>query len=263
MEWRCSYLDPGRVPWVSKSWEEMVYAVGVDVGDGSSQCNDCNECKSMFVKSIIEEETGAQFPEELNVLDVLDVDQYDGYERFDMEGENVGLGQWVTMWRQHIKAFNVLLQNPSAIMEAQNHLCEYSDLTPGFRDSEVSTIDYDYCRFQDVPQQMSELLELFNAPMHPIEKATNTLLRFLSIHPFQNGNGRLGRMWFASILCHYGINKFIHLTPRRRYIQGLKKAQRQFHGDKWFKWFCLHCVWTQVSNGFFPGQCHHAGDEEK
>ena len=64
------------------------------------------------------------------------------------------------------------------------------------------------CPARHVPREVESLLEWRNeiAPgLHPIVAATVFYHEFESIHPFENGNGRLGRTLFHYILHHGGL----------------------------------------------------------
>ena len=52
-----------------------------------------------------------------------------------------------------------------------------------------------------VPEQMSQLLDwALNADVHPLIKSCVFHYEFEFIHPFADGNGRMGRMWQTLIL---------------------------------------------------------------
>ena len=88
-------------------------------------------------------------------------------------------------------------------------------------------------------QAMSSLVEWVNAilPGHPwpIAVATELVFRFLAIHPFQDGNGRMGRALFLLLLVSGGDELWNSVTPflaidrfleqnRSRYYQVLALA---------------------------------------
>lgn len=78
---------------------------------------------------------------------------------------------------------------------------------------------------KDVETEMEKLLQWY----HKQEKTIDTLAvfhaRYESIHPFQDGNGRTGRMiLFRESLKNEGIRPFIILDENRNdYIEGLKE----------------------------------------
>ncbi len=64
---------------------------------------------------------------------------------------------------------------------------------------------------------MSELTNWYNTAIQdypwPILVATEFVFRFLAIHPFQDGNGRLGRALFILALFHSGDKYLTSITP--------------------------------------------------
>ena len=64
---------------------------------------------------------------------------------------------------------------------------------------------------------MSELIKWYNTAIReypwPILVATEFIFRFLAIHPFQDGNGRLGRALFILALLHSGDKYLTSITP--------------------------------------------------
>ncbi|RZB34993.1 MAG: hypothetical protein SRB1_00761 [Desulfobacteraceae bacterium Eth-SRB1] len=64
---------------------------------------------------------------------------------------------------------------------------------------------------------MAELINWYNTAIQdypwPILVATEFIFRFLAIHPFQDGNGRLGRALFILALFHSGDKYLTSITP--------------------------------------------------
>src|SRR3546814_15542029 len=62
------------------------------------------------------------------------------------------------------------------------------------------------------PEALNDALAAFEAFLHapandtpPLVKAALAHVQFETIHPFSDGNGRLGRLLIALILCHEGV----------------------------------------------------------
>lgn len=63
--------------------------------------------------------------------------------------------------------------------------------------------------------------------MHPVELATEFHVRFEQIHPFTDGNGRIGREIFNLMITQAGFPAFnFDVKFRDKYLDGLEMAQR-------------------------------------
>jgi Fic family protein len=89
-------------------------------------------------------------------------------------------------------------------------------------------------RPQFVPQLIEELFEWAKiAELHPILKSAIVHCEIETIHPFADGNGRMGRLWQTLILA--GWNEIFAWIPmesfvnekRPQYYDSLKNAQRK------------------------------------
>jgi len=84
---------------------------------------------------------------------------------------------------------------------------------------------------EDVPYLMNELMEwIRDADAHPLIKGCIFHCRFEYIHPFVDGNGRMGRLWHTLIISkwrhafsHLPIESWINLS-RREYYDSLTEA---------------------------------------
>ncbi len=86
----------------------------------------------------------------------------------------------------------------------------------------------------DVESEMEELLKWYNEQDKNIETLAGFHARYESIHPFQDGNGRTGRMlMFRESLKYPDTDPFIVLdTNRNDYIEGLKEFREENKVDK-------------------------------
>jgi len=66
----------------------------------------------------------------------------------------------------------------------------------------------------------------YSSDLHPVEFASEAHLRFVIIHPFRDGNGRVGRLLMNLLLirCGYPI-AVLPVTRRTEYIDSLEAAQ--------------------------------------
>jgi Fic family protein len=81
--------------------------------------------------------------------------------------------------------------------------------------------------FLKVPDHMRELMEGVRRPSANVpEQMAATHVRFEQIHPFSDGNGRVGRLLMAAMLLRSGLPPaVIRQEEKRRYMERLNKAQ--------------------------------------
>ena len=89
---------------------------------------------------------------------------------------------------------------------------------------------HQYVLPEDVPAKMAELVEWQRVQeekpeLHPVVLAALFHYRFVSIHPFDDGNGRMGRILMNSILMRSGYPPaIIKLKDREPYVAALRRA---------------------------------------
>ncbi len=102
-------------------------------------------------------------------------------------------------------------------------------------------------------EAMKKLLEWYHSDedTHPIVKSALFVYDFLSIHPFQDGNGRLSRLLGTLLLLRHGYSwiqyvSFEHEIENRKseYYKVLMQTQKQRPGEKIDEWvvFFLDCL---------------------
>lgn len=87
--------------------------------------------------------------------------------------------------------------------------------------------DFVYPDHLHVPELMAQLAELSGSEeLHPILLASKVHQQFVTIHPFRDGNGRVGRLLLNLILLRAGYPiAVIPLERRSEYIDALVAAQ--------------------------------------
>lgn len=127
--------------------------------------------------------------------------------------------------------------------------------TPGFRDHEVAVADgsrvvYRAPRHEKVPLMVERLFEWGSASELP-PAVTGAIVHYYieSIHPFPDGNGRMGRLWNTSLLRGSDpIYRLISLeseilTRRREYYDVLDSCQHDSgHDCSGFVLFIMGCL---------------------
>ncbi|MCK5039720.1 MAG: Fic family protein [Candidatus Aenigmarchaeota archaeon] len=105
------------------------------------------------------------------------------------------------------------------------------DIAGRFRNYLVRVGNYNTPDWQDVEKLMKELIEFYkkNDKMNTVELASRMHYRFEKIHPFGDGNGRVGRLIMNYILI---INNYpvlmIKYTKRQFYYNALQKDENRF-----------------------------------
>ena len=112
-------------------------------------------------------------------------------------------------------------------------------------------VHYEALKPELVKPEMDKLLDWFNNDntLDPVLKAAIAHFWFIIIHPFDDGNGRIGRAITDILLARaegsgerfYSMSSQI-LTERKRYYEVLQSVQYS-SGDitEWLDWF-LHCL---------------------
>ncbi|MFO0875336.1 MAG: Fic family protein [Phycisphaerales bacterium] len=108
-----------------------------------------------------------------------------------------------------------------------------------------------------VPELMAQLEKWLHSddPLPPLVKAGLAHVQFETIHPFLDGNGRIGRLLITLLLEHWGLLK----SPMLYLSLALKRRQEQYYahltavrdGGDWEGWtaFYLECVREAANDG--------------
>ena len=99
---------------------------------------------------------------------------------------------------------------------------------------------------QEVPRAMSDLEKFLHdeAPMQALIKCGLAHAQFETIHPFLDGNGRIGRLLITFLLCWYGVLKQLLLfisdyfgRNRQEYYERLQSVRDTGDWESWIKFF--------------------------
>jgi len=79
------------------------------------------------------------------------------------------------------------------------------------------------CPAKDVPREMAKLLAWYKVADKTFETLLELHVRFEQIHPFQDGNGRVGRLILLKECLKYGHTPFVIAENLRQfYYMGIK-----------------------------------------
>lgn len=138
----------------------------------------------------------------------------------------------------HSKVFLQMLEKPEKIT---NELIlkwhkeifgeSKSDIAGNYRDYLVRVGAYLAPDWQEVKKMMNELIEFIhsNKKMNAVELSARAHYRFEKIHPFGDGNGRIGRLLMNQILWESEYPMLIiEYKKRRFYYKALQKDEGHF-----------------------------------
>jgi len=141
--------------------------------------------------------------------------------------------------QSHAKVFLEMIEHPEIIsipIILKWHKAVFertkSDIAGRFRDYLVRVGDHVAPDWQDVKRLMNELIKFYSlnkARMHPVELAARIHYRFEKIHPFGDGNGRVGRLIMNSLLWQQNWPMLIiEFKKRKFYYRALQKGEDAF-----------------------------------
>ena len=104
------------------------------------------------------------------------------------------------------------------------------DIAGTFRNYQVSVGPYLAPDWQNVENLMKQLIAFINeSNLNPVELAVRAHYIFEKIHPFSDGNGRIGRLLMNYILWNSGYSMLIiEYKKRKSYYKALQQPEEGF-----------------------------------
>lgn len=146
--------------------------------------------------------------------------------------------------KNSIKAFEIIRSrdfclNQHKIINLHKTLVSGLAIKTGYKRVEIVVNNKKTTPVGQVRKEMAELLTWLKkaekSRKHPLVIAADFHQRFERIHPFEDGNGRLGRLLFNFILMQNGYPPILFLYQNRRsYFEALNQAD-EGRKNKWYR----------------------------
>lgn len=153
-----------------------------------------------------------------------------------------------------IKAFDIIRSdkfklNQRQIINLHKLLVNGLGINTGYKKVDIIVNDKSTTPVGEVRTEMSRLLNWLadnkNNGRHPLQVAVDFHQRFERVHPFEDGNGRIGRLLLNWILLRYGYPPMLFLYQnRQQYFNALNQAD-EGRKNKWH-WYCLRVYKNSV-----------------
>lgn len=161
---------------------------------------------------------------------------YNVYETYDRPLTHEMLREWHSMLfkgQSNLSDFGKYRSHPEPMQIVSHHI-------------DSNKVFFEATPSEKVPQEMTKFIEWFNATLssEPIlGRAAIAHVYFESIHPFEDGNGRIGRILVEKVLSQ-GVGQPILITVsktiekrRKEYYEALGRCNRTLMVQHWVEFF--------------------------
>ena len=125
-----------------------------------------------------------------------------------------------------------------------------------------------YAHFYEIPEKMQQLQAWSNEvqdKLHPVQYATDLHQKFVTIHPFKDGNGRTARLLMNLVLTENGY-PVVNVNPskpaREQYMKALAVSQQPNNDPQPFRNLIADYVETELKNRILSLQYAKKNEEE-
>ena len=110
----------------------------------------------------------------------------------------------------------------------------------------ITNVRISFASVPEIPKRLGEFFSWINkydAKENPVEFACLAHYKFVSIHPFADGNGRISRLIMNYILYKYDYPLLlIKNTDRKAYFRALERSQLEHDDIHFKKWFMKYYI---------------------
>ncbi len=156
--------------------------------------------------------------------------------------------------KNSILAFNLVrnnkfILNQHTIINLHKLLVDGLGINTGYKKVNIIVNNKTTTPAGQVRREMKNLLDWWHenkkSGCHPLSLAADFHQRFESIHPFEDGNGRIGRLLFNWMLWQFVYPPILFLYQNRRlYFNALSQAD-EGRRNKWH-WYCIRVYGSSI-----------------
>jgi len=187
-------------------------------------------------------------------------------DHLDLEGHNEAIKKLEAIAGMEIAITESLIKEFHRLILAEPFDDYRKEIQPGkYKETDNYLYNYrnervDFCSYPEVPQKLNELINWTNNTIdppkrskkkyevHPLLIATRFHYEFINIHPFDDGNGRLARIFMNLILMQCGYPPIIvHKELKEQYYRAIEDSRErgieilaEFLGEQLIKSFELY-----------------------